>query len=238
MFRGCISLTTVPELPATTLSKHCYDSMFKGCTVLIKATLILPATTLANYCYSQMFYNCTSLTTAPELPATILPDHCYYSMFYGCTSLTTAPKLPATILAQYCYTSMFEGCNSLTTAPELPATTLANFCYRNMFYNCTSLNYIKCLAAYISATNCTYEWLSGVSSTGTFIKDSTMNSWPTGTSGIPEGWTVVNHYDDVALENKLTTKVESSSITTIWSGTQAEYDAITTKSDNILYVIK
>ena len=65
-----------------------------------------------------------------------------------------------------------------------------------------------------------------------------MTSWTTGTSGIPGGWTVVNHYDDVALENKLTSKVESSSITTIWSGTQADYDAITTKSDNILYIIK
>lgn len=34
MFRGCTSLTTAPELPATTLTSGCYDSMFEGCTNL------------------------------------------------------------------------------------------------------------------------------------------------------------------------------------------------------------
>ena len=215
----------------------CFYSLFNGCASITKAPS-LPATTLASNCYYYMFYGCTSLTTAPELPATTLANNCYLGMFYGCTSLTTAPELPATKLSMSCYENMFYGCTSLTTAPELPATTLAGYCYSQMFNGCTSLNYIKCLATDISFPNCTYNWIYKVASTGTFIKDSTMTSWPTGSSGIPEGWTVVNHYDDVALENKLTSKVESSSITTIWSGTQAEYDAITTKSDNILYIIK
>jgi len=50
MFYGCTSLTTPPELPATTLD---------------------------SYCYWSMFYGCTSLTTAPELPATTLTTYCY-----------------------------------------------------------------------------------------------------------------------------------------------------------------
>ena len=133
---------------------------------------------------------------------------------------------------------MFKNCTNLIKAPELPAPTLADLCYIRIFQGCSNLKYIKCLATDISAASCTTDWVSGVASTGTFIKYSTMNSWGTGTYGIPSGWTVVNHYDDVALENKLTAKVESSSIKTIWSGTQAEYDAITTKSDNILYIIK
>ena len=57
-----------------------------------------------------------------------------------------------------------------------------------MFYGCTSLNYIKCLATDISATDCTNNWVSGVSSTGTFVKASSMKFWPTGNSGIPTGW--------------------------------------------------
>jgi len=40
------------------------------------------------------------------------------------------------------------------------------------------------------------------------------------------------------VNDKVAIKVESETIKTIWSGTQAEYDAITTKSDNILYIIK
>ena len=191
MFSGCTSLTTAPVLPATTLANECYYNMFKGCTSLTTAPE-LPATTLAESCYTKMFEGCTSLTTAPELPATTLTDTCYVSMFKDCTSLTTAPALPATTLAGGCYAEMFSGCTSLTTAPELPATTLADECYCYMFCICNKLNYIKCLATDISASECTVDWLYNVSSTGTFVKNPSMSSWSTGTSGIPEGWTVQN----------------------------------------------
>ena len=40
-------------------------------------------------------------------------------------------------------------------------------------------------------TNNTTDWVSGVPSTGTFVKNPDA-SWPTGTSGIPSGWTVVD----------------------------------------------
>ena len=189
MFQNCKSLTTAPELPAEILAYGCYYRMFNGCTKLTTAPA-LPSTTLANSCYKEMFYNCASLTTAPALPATTLTDGCYCEMFYGCTSLTTAPELPATTLANNCYESMFRGCIKLTSAPVLPATTLVYWCYNNMFRDCTNLNYIKCLATNISATDCTYNWVDGVASTGTFVKNPNMTSWTTGKNGIPNGWTV------------------------------------------------
>ena len=86
MFVGCSSLTTVPELPATTLAASCYRFMFDGCTELAQAPT-LPATTLANSCYENMFSACTSLTQAPELPATTLEVSCYASMFSACENL-------------------------------------------------------------------------------------------------------------------------------------------------------
>ena len=192
MFDGCTSLTTAPELPATTLANGCYQNMFLGCSSLTSAP-VLPATTLKNYCYRQMFYGCKSLTTAPALPATTLASNCYMGMFRGCSSLTTAPALPATTLEYYCYWGMFQNCKSLTTAPALPATTLNIMCYDSMFYNCTKLNYIKCLGTDISASDCTKNWVSGVSSTGTFVKNPNMTSWPTGGDGIPSGWTIENN---------------------------------------------
>ena len=181
-------------LPATTLADSCYEQMFKRCTSLTTAPSILPATTLAEECYISMFEGCTSLTTAPALPATTLADGCYFEMFRGCTTLTTAPALPATTLAESCYSGMFNNCTSLTTAPELPATTLAGGCYDGMFYSCTNLNYIECLATDISAAECTSNWVGGVASTGTFVKNSSMSesSWGRGTSKIPSGWTVQN----------------------------------------------
>ena len=172
---------------------YAFYDLFSGCTTIKQVSeSFLPATTLADNCCSSMFEGCSSLTTAPELPATSLADNCYQYMFYNCTSLTTAPELPATTLANYCCSSMFEGCSSLTTAPELPATTLAGGCYYRMFYGCSKLNYIKMLATDASASSCLYSWVSRVSSTGTFVKNPAMTSLPTGTSGIPSGWTVVD----------------------------------------------
>ena len=138
MFYGCASLTTVPDLPATTLADGCYDSMFEGCKSLTTAPE-LPATTLAGNCYQRMFRGCTSLTSAPELPATTLVNYCYSSMFHSCTSLTTVPALPATALTHGCYSAMFYGCTSLTTVPALPATTMVSYCYQSMFYGCTNI---------------------------------------------------------------------------------------------------
>ena len=189
MFRNCKLLTTAPELPATTLADGCYQSMFNGCTSLTVAPE-LPATTMSSSCYSYMFNGCTSLTVAPEIPATELASKCYNCMFYNCTGLTTTSELPATTLEDHCYLGMFQGCTGLTTAPELPATTLLSGCYDSMFYGCTSLNYIKMLATDISASDCLSNWVSGVASTGTFVKNAAMTTVPTGTSGIPSGWTV------------------------------------------------
>lgn len=188
MFLKCTSLTTTPDLPATILKDGCYQAMFASCTKLTKAP-ILPSTTLAEYCYSSMFYGCSSLTKAPNLPATTLAKYCYSEMFDSCTNLTKAPDLPATSLADYCYYTMFSNCTSLTTSPILPATILTQNCYNQMFIGCSSLKQVECLATDISADSCTSRWLSGVASSGTFIK-AAGTDWSTGFDGIPSGWTI------------------------------------------------
>ena len=192
MFAGCTSLVSAPKLPATTLADRCYQSMFAGCTSLVSAPE-LPATTLADYCYFSMFEGCTSLVSSPELPANTLVYSCYQSMFQGCTSLVSSPELPATTLVDYCYSNMFKGCTSLVSSPELPATTLANYCYYYMFQGCSKLNHITMLATDISATRCLTSWVSGVASSGTFVKHPDMTSLTTGDSGIPTGWTVEDY---------------------------------------------
>ena len=192
LFYRCTTIIDASQLilPATTLAEYCYSGMFQNCTSLVTAPE-LPATTLASECYSGMFSICTSLTQAPSiLPATTLVYKCYRSMFTSCASLVTAPELPATTLARECYGYMFHGCSSLTQAPELPATTLADSCYRSMFNGCTKLNYIKALFTTTPSTSYTYSWVSGVSSTGTFVKNAKAIWDVTGANGIPSGWTV------------------------------------------------
>ena len=82
-------------------------------------------------------------------------------------------------------------CSSLETAPDLLAATLPDNAYYQLFYGCSNLNYVRCLATDISATDCLTNWMSGVPSTGTFVKQAN-SQWPEGTDGIPEGWTVEN----------------------------------------------
>ena len=189
LFSGCTALTQAPTLPATQLTEGCYYYMFNGCTSLTAAPE-LPATTLQSSCYYGMFVGCKALTQAPTLPATTLALGCYYYMFNGCTSLTAAPELPATTLDSMCYSSMFKSCTSLTQAPDLNAPELSISCYDNMFNGCTNLNYVKALFNTIPSSTYTSNWLSGVSTTGTFVKNSKANWQVTGANGIPTGWTV------------------------------------------------
>lgn len=88
-----------------------------GGNVVSAQNLALPATTLSRGCYLSMFYNCTILTTVPKglLPATALTEDCYSFMFSSCRSLTTAPDLLAPTLTSGCYSWMFNGCSSLNS---------------------------------------------------------------------------------------------------------------------------
>ena len=162
MFYGCTGLTRAPALPATTLTESCYEDMFRKCKNLQTAPA-LPATKMVSHCYSGMFLDCTSLTTAPELPATSLAYRCYGSMFNGCANLTTAPLLNATTLAQNCYSNMFNGCTSLETAPDLPATIMMSECYSGMFSGCTNLTATPTLSATTMKKGCYSNMFSGCS---------------------------------------------------------------------------
>ena len=197
MFEECTGLTSVPSdlLKATTLAENCYRSMFEGCTGLTSIPDgLLPATELAKYCFLRMFEGCTGLTSVPSglLPSTSLSIGCYSAMFRNCANIISVPSdlLKATTLADNCYRSMFEGCTNITTAPDLPADTLTDGCYDSMLKNCTNLNSIRMLATDVSATDCLLNWVSGVASSGTFYKSAGVTI-PTGESGIPSGWTVV-----------------------------------------------
>ena len=194
MFADCTSLVSAPELLATSLTNSCYEAMFARCSGLLSAPT-LPATTLAENCYSLMFLECNNLSSPPALSATKMKKKCYSGMFANCFSLTEAPALPATELADSCYVNMFALCPLLTAAPELPATTLTEGCYAGMFIGCDLLSFVKCMAADISAPECLNDWLSGVAENGTFVKAPGMDNWPTGTSGIPNGWRTVNNGD-------------------------------------------
>ena len=207
MFEGCSSLTSSPQLPATILSNYCYQRMFSGCTSLISSPT-LPATTFNTGCYAAIFNNTNVIPDCNNIDftnVTVIQSGVLTKLFEGTkvtdnilrnilpiNQSTNHYYLPVTTLSKQCYMGMFTNCTYLTTAPELPATTLAQSCYASMFYGCTSLNNITMLATDISASGCLSDWVKNVSATGTFVKNPSMSSLPTGNSGVPNGWTVTD----------------------------------------------
>ncbi len=142
-----------------------------------------------------MFRNCTSLTRAPTFRVEGTAYRCCYNMFRQCSGLADVStiELPATTLSVDCYRELFRQCSNLkSAAPMLPAPVLVQECYRQMFSD-SKVSTIICLATDISAPDCLNNWVSNVSGSGTFYKAPGMNSFPSGVSGIPNGWTVVDY---------------------------------------------
>lgn len=189
LFKGCSSLKYPPKMPKKKVGFYGCYGMFEGCTSLLEAPE-LPATSIDSGAYGYMFLHCTSLKQAPELPAIGLSTECYKGMFHSCTSLVKAMDiLPATrITSSNAYNYMFYGCTSLEVAPVLPAKEIYNNCYTSMFYGCSKLNYVKAL--FTSNIGCCENWLYGVSSSGTFVKNAEATWDVVGVSGVPEGWTI------------------------------------------------
>ena len=95
-----------------------------------------------------------------------------------------------TILSNYCFSKLFYGCTSLTTTPNLLSETLVSDCYAYMFSGCSKVNYIKALFLTTPIWGYTGDWVRGVKSTGTFVKNSAATWTTTGNNGIPKNWTV------------------------------------------------
>ena len=69
MFYNCSSLTTAPELPATTLAGNCYNGMFNGCTSLKRIKMNASSGNWG----SEMFNGCTSLELVDMTGSTGVP---------------------------------------------------------------------------------------------------------------------------------------------------------------------
>lgn len=143
--------------------------------------------------------NILSLLSAdnPDLVLGTSNTYAFENLFDGCTTLISAPQLPSVTLPNGCYARMFRGCSSLRVAPRINATTVNLYALREMFYNCSSLSELE--VAFRSSSSWgtlrALNWLSGVSSTGTFycpIALGTNDTITRGASACPVGWTVIN----------------------------------------------
>lgn len=219
MFSGCTSLTAAPQLPALEFSgaSRCYCCMFGDCHSLTDVPDLLCEGMLPGSAYRWMFSNCKSLSKAPKILATGVNYCSMQHMFENCVSLVTAPEIHVTattgnyglgFMFDGCtnlknvqralppieninlntYYNMFQYCTSLEKAPILPIEDVGTANpYHMMFYMCSKLKWVACYRK--SGSDSATNWLNGVSPTGTIwvYRDTT---YPSGISGIPNGWTV------------------------------------------------
>lgn len=172
-----------------------YERLFMGTMFTADIpTELLSTTGVAKGAFNSAFRE-TNIEKAPRLPVSkVIPSTCYANMFNNCSLLRDVYEidLSADEIGREACLQMFYNCERLENAPVLNIATLSNGCYKNMFKGCSNLNEITCFATDISATDCTYDWVNGVSATGYFFKSANMSGWTTGTSGIPAGWDVVD----------------------------------------------
>lgn len=143
---------------------------------------------IVNYVFCRLFYGCATLMTAPRLDAANIAQYCYAYMFTNATALAEAPEIVSAQTYSNCFRSMFQGCTALVFAPILKASTIYGGSYRRMFYGCSSLNLVVLHATTASATNCTYQWLTGVAATGDIYCPQSLVFTSTD-GGVPSGWT-------------------------------------------------
>lgn len=70
-----------------------------------------------------------------------------------------------------------------------------------------------------------------------YTSGQTDQAIKTAISGIDLSNYYTKQQTDTAISTAVQNKVSSTSVTTIWRGTQAQYDAITTKDPNTLYFV-
>jgi len=176
----------------TTNQRYCFTGLFYGASVVNASNLRLALT--GNSAYMYCFRGCTQLLHAPALmEGNTIMQWQFHSTYDGCTNLVTGTDLQATSVGvRGCYYT-YKSCTSLVKAPNISSiTTIGNGGLCAMFHGCSSLTYIKCLATSLyddgdASHFATYNWVAGVSSTGTFIQAEGV-TWTRGASGIPTGW--------------------------------------------------
>lgn len=183
MFRGCTSLTTMPNLIIDSHSGYAgsiFEAMFYDCTSLEYFTpiaYVYAGRTGSNCAFKNMFKNCTSLEQSPflEIRGDIDDANTSFTSYGTCEN-------------------MFSGCTKLKKAPVLPASTITTSCYLGMFYNCSQLDYIKVLVTTLNGTNPITSFATNCKSSGIVVKhiDAT---W---TGNVPSGWTTL--YFDPSTE--------------------------------------
>lgn len=113
MFAGCLNISTMPDLPATTVPEHAYSYMFSGSTV--GGDVVLPATAVSTYSYMHMFYGCVNVTSARVMSTQETGQWSYLGMFGNCINLSVIHKAGTSYIGGNLYLQWVENVSGIGT---------------------------------------------------------------------------------------------------------------------------
>ena len=124
-------------LPATTLTKGCYNYMlaYTGLTEVPE----LPATEIPDYAYQEMFRDCYELTEAPAINVETVGEYGCSQMFDKCKKLAKANAIHVKNVGPSAFRWTFQDCKELTEAPAITAETVGEYGFASMFYGCEKM---------------------------------------------------------------------------------------------------
>ena len=198
MFMDCPRLKRTPIIGTKQMIEGCFQYMFSGDTTLVSEEVYLNINDhgyAPKFCCRGTFAACVNLKSTIRMTVfnTNIEERCFAEMYSGCTILNDVSRVRfATVLAEGCYEDMFAY-TDVEKPNELPAETGVLNCYRRMFYKCSRLLRVG-VNLLRPSSNYTEDWVVAVSNSGTFLKNSSVQSadWTAlGTSdGVPSGWAI------------------------------------------------
>lgn len=174
-----------------------FRNLFKNATAIIDASKLKFPAVVNVRGLTNFFAGCSNLVYGPTMEEVeeIICDETtigynLYAMFQNCSSMIMGPTiLKPTTVGYGSYSALFDGCASLVFAPYIKATSIANG-GAYIFRNCSNLQYIKADLLGVGSGKTT-NWVSGVASTGCFIKNKNATWTTKSASACPSGWTLI-----------------------------------------------
>jgi len=144
----------------------------------------------------ESFAGCTNMAYGPDLSyVTSVGDRGMRCMFNGCSSLLIVSDMPLLKTAgPSALSETYAGCISLRKGLNLSSVEALtdSYSFNGLYAGCSYLNEAWTPNVQTWDTDCFPDWLSNVSPTGT-LHAPTGLVIPSGSSGIPSGWTRENY---------------------------------------------
>ena len=191
-----------------------YNRMFFGCTKLttIPRDLFINQSSSFKYSYQSMFQDCVNLEVAADVYCQSQSFMTTHSMYRGCKKITDVKVFTKTLANNHCMRYFVADCDNLQSI-DFDINRVTHWgVLDNAMLNCKNLTKVSIKVktwkhgqASVTDNGAYYNWMKGVSPTGTFIcpkelaeatdgyydeEGNFVEGVGRGVNTVPAGWTI------------------------------------------------